>query len=107
MFLASVVLDPIFDEQGKHVGFAKITRDITERKKAQDELEEARTSLFQSQKLQALGELTGGIAHDFNNLMTVVARLGGLPAAKARPAGRQTQAISRSHCSRRPNARRC
>ncbi|HET6942425.1 MAG TPA: PAS domain S-box protein [Sphingomicrobium sp.] len=73
LFWASVVLDPIFDEKGKHVGFAKITRDITERKKAQEELEDARTSLIQSQKLQALGELTGGIAHDFNNLMTVVA----------------------------------
>jgi len=72
-FWASVVLDPIYDEQGRHIGFAKITRDITERKKAQEELEEARTALVQSQKLQALGELTGGIAHDFNNLMTVVA----------------------------------
>ena len=50
-----------------------VTRDITERKKAEEQLEEARTALVQSQKLQALGELTGGIAHDFNNLMTVVA----------------------------------
>jgi len=73
LFWASVLLDPIFDDHGKHLGFAKITRDITERKKSQQELEDARTSLFQSQKLQALGELTGGIAHDFNNLMTVVA----------------------------------
>ncbi len=96
-FWASVVLDPIFDETGKHVGFAKITRDITDRKNAELELEEARTSLFQSQKLQALGELTGGIAHDFNNLMTVVAgsadfllRKPDLPELKA-------PAISRSH----------
>jgi PAS domain S-box-containing protein len=73
LFWASVVIDPIFDEKGRHVGFAKITRDITERKKAQEDLEDARTSLVQSQKLQALGELTGGIAHDFNNLMTVIA----------------------------------
>jgi PAS domain S-box-containing protein len=72
-FWASVLLDPIFDETGTHVGFAKITRDITERKKSEEELEEARIALVQSQKLQALGELTGGIAHDFNNLMTVVA----------------------------------
>jgi len=72
-FWASVVLDPIFDETGKHIGFAKITRDITERKKAQEQLEETRAALVQSQKLQALGELTGGIAHDFNNLMTVIA----------------------------------
>ena len=73
LFWASVVLDPVFDEKGKHIGFAKVTRDITERKAAEEQLEEARTALVQSQKLQALGELTGGIAHDFNNLMTVVA----------------------------------
>ena len=71
-FWASVVIDPIHDQAGNFVGFAKITRDITEKKKAQDELEETREALFQSQKLQALGELTGGIAHDFNNLMTVI-----------------------------------
>ena len=73
LFWASVVLDPIYDETGKHVGFAKVTRDVTERKAAEEQLEEARAALVQSQKLQALGELTGGIAHDFNNLMTVVA----------------------------------
>jgi PAS domain S-box-containing protein len=71
-FWASVVLDPIHDEDGNLLGFAKITRDITERRKAAEELEEARAAVFQSQKLQALGELTGGVAHDFNNLMTVI-----------------------------------
>jgi PAS domain S-box-containing protein len=71
-FWAHVVLDPIYDDAGTHVGFAKITRDITERRDAQDQLEQAREALFQAQKLQALGELTGGIAHDFNNLMTVI-----------------------------------
>jgi PAS domain S-box-containing protein len=71
-FYASVVIDPIHDEDGTLLGFAKITRDITERRKASEELEEARAALFQSQKLQALGELTGGVAHDFNNLMTVI-----------------------------------
>ncbi|MGN6376782.1 MAG: PAS domain S-box protein [Sphingomonas sp.] len=71
-FWAHVVLDPIYDNRGEHVGFAKITRDITERRMAQEQLEQAREALFQSQKLQALGELTGGIAHDFNNLMTVI-----------------------------------
>jgi PAS domain S-box-containing protein len=71
-FWASVVIDPIHDEKGELLGFAKITRDITERRRANEELEEARAALFQSQKLQALGELTGGVAHDFNNLMTVI-----------------------------------
>ena len=71
-FFAHVVIDPIYDDQGRLAGFAKITRDITERRQAQIDLEEARAALFQAQKLQALGELTGGIAHDFNNLMTVI-----------------------------------
>jgi PAS domain S-box-containing protein len=71
-FWASIVIDPIHDEQGQLLGFAKITRDITERRRANEELEEARVAVFQSQKLQALGELTGGVAHDFNNLMTVI-----------------------------------
>jgi PAS domain S-box-containing protein len=71
-FWVNAVIDPIRDETGTLLGFAKITRDITERRQAQQELEEARNALFQAQKLQALGELTGGIAHDFNNLMTVV-----------------------------------
>ena len=73
LFWANVVIDPIYNEAGEHVGFAKITRDITDKKRAQDELEDARAALAQAQKLQALGELTGGIAHDFNNLMTVIA----------------------------------
>jgi PAS domain S-box-containing protein len=89
-FWASVVIDPIHDDDGHFIGFAKITRDMTERRRAQQELEDARTALFQSQKLQALGELTGGIAHDFNNLMTVIhgsadlLRRGGLDETKRR-----------------------
>ena len=89
-FWAHVVIDPIRDDSGRHVGFAKITRDVTERRMAQEQLEEARIALVQSQKLQALGELTGGIAHDFNNLMTVIRgsaellRRGGLTEARNR-----------------------
>src|SRR4030095_1782795 len=73
LFWASVLIDPIYDENGEHIGFAKVTRDITQKKLDQEELEHTREALAQAQKLQALGELTGGIAHDFNNLMTVIA----------------------------------
>jgi PAS domain S-box-containing protein len=71
-FWASVVIDAIRDESGKLIGFAKVTRDITEKKQTARSLEEAREALFQAQKLEAIGQLTGGIAHDFNNLLMVI-----------------------------------
>lgn len=71
-FWAHVVIDPIRNSQGDVIGFAKITRDLTERQQAQRALEEAQQQLFQSQKMDTIGRLTGGIAHDFNNLLMVV-----------------------------------
>jgi PAS domain S-box-containing protein len=71
-FWAHVVVDAIRDDEGKLLGFAKVTRDISERKQATEALERANAALFQSQKMEAIGQLTGGIAHDFNNLLAVV-----------------------------------
>ena len=71
-FWAHVVIDPIFDPLGELVGFAKITRDVTERREAEQSLARARDALMHAQKLEAMGKLTGGIAHDFNNLLNVI-----------------------------------
>ncbi|MGM4913219.1 PAS domain S-box protein [Rhizobium sp. 768_B6_N1_8] len=81
-FWASIVIDAIKDDFGEIIGFAKITRDITEKMETQRALERTREELFQAQKMEAIGQLTGGIAHDFNNLLMAV--LGSLEILKKR-----------------------
>jgi PAS domain S-box-containing protein len=71
-FFAHVVIDAIHDDDGNLIGFAKVTRDITERRRAAEQLEQTRAELFQSQKMEAIGKLTGGVAHDFNNVLQVI-----------------------------------
>jgi PAS domain S-box-containing protein len=79
-FWATVIIDAIHDDDGKLIGFAKVTRDITEKREAQEALHRTQEELFQAQKMEAVGQLTGGIAHDFNNLLTAI--LGSLEIAR-------------------------
>src|SRR5690606_9600077 len=71
-FWANVVIDAIHDDSGKLIGFAKITRDITERKQAEQALARANEELAHSQKMEAIGRLPGGVAHDFNSLVMAI-----------------------------------
>jgi PAS domain S-box-containing protein len=94
-FRALVVIDPIRDDRGDLLGFAKVTRDITERYESQRALRETQEQLAASQKMEAVGQLSGGIAHDFNNLLMIV--LGNLETID-----RYTKSLPGSH----PNLRR-
>jgi two-component system cell cycle sensor histidine kinase/response regulator CckA len=62
----------IKDSKAEPSGFRGIARDITERKRAEDEKAALQEELRQSQKMEAIGVLAGSIAHDFNNLLTLV-----------------------------------
>ena len=61
----SLTDSPIRGEGGRITGLSSIARDITERKRLEEEL-------LQSQKMDAVGRLAGGIAHDFNNILTAI-----------------------------------
>jgi PAS domain S-box-containing protein len=96
-FRAGVLIDPIRNEAGELIGFAKITRDLTERWQAEQQVERAREAMAQAQKMEAVGRLTGGVAHDFNNLLTIIrssADLLKMPTLSPEKRDRYLEAIS-------------
>lgn len=75
----------VYDADGRFVMSRSVVRDITEKRRVDEEKRKLQEQLFQSQKLEALGTLAGGIAHDFNNLLASI--MGYASLAKADLAG--------------------
>jgi len=63
---------PLWDPAGVQIGAFQFASDVTDRLRDQARLAQAQAALIQTQKLEAMGQLTGGVAHDFNNLLTPI-----------------------------------
>lgn len=72
LFVANEVITPVRSQDGTITGFAKVTRDVTERVRTEAEKETLQNQLHQAQRLESVGQLAGGVAHDFNNLLSVI-----------------------------------
>lgn len=70
--IAEITSSYIRDEYNNITGILGITRDITERKRAEEEKAKLESQLLQAQKMESVGRLAGGVAHDFNNMLSVI-----------------------------------
>jgi PAS domain S-box-containing protein len=89
-YINLINITPVTDESGWITHFIAIASDVTERKQLQEEL-------FQSQKLEAIGQLAAGIAHDFNNLLTIINGYSSILSAKAPEGSKEKTQLQSVH----------
>jgi PAS domain S-box-containing protein len=68
----SVSAKPVFDDEGRFLGYRGIGNDVAEKRRLQAGVRTAEARAYEAQKMEAIGQMTGGIAHDFNNLLQVI-----------------------------------
>ncbi len=73
-----VTCSPILSRDGHAIGSVHVVKDITAKKKAEDEKKRLEAQLYQAQKMESIGRFAGGIAHDFNNLLTAITGFAGI-----------------------------
>ena len=71
-FFAEISASCIKDDQGQTIGFLGLARDISDRKKTEEDKTQLQVQLLQAQKMESIGRLAGGVAHDFNNMLSVI-----------------------------------
>lgn len=86
--LVETIKVPMLESEGQLIGVLGIARDITERKRSEDERKEMEERLRQALKMEAVGTLAGGIAHDFNNILAIILGFAEMARAEA-PSGTQ------------------
>jgi len=72
-FYANVVLTALRDADGTITGFSKLTRDLTDARRAREDLERARQQVARSEKLSTMGTLVSGVAHEIRTPLTAIA----------------------------------
>jgi len=93
--LLETIKTPMYDSQETLIGVLGIGRDITERRRAEEENTKLQVQLQQSQKMETIGTLAGGIAHDFNNILGAIIGFAEIAGDSIPPESEAAQHLSR------------